>query len=438
MARFLFGSLPLTGHVTPGLPLARALVARGHQVRWYTGRKFRDRIEATGARWEPLRAAPDYDDEDLEAAFPGISRRTGLAALKFGAKHLFLDPAPAQMADLQGILEGFPADVVIGDPTFTGALFLAERGGPPRAVYGISALTLPSRDTAPFGLGLPPATTAVGRLRNRALGSLFDRFLFRDVDDHYNAIRARVGLPPSGTGALADALRARIYLQGTVAGFEYPRSDLPEQVHFVGAFLPDPSPDFAPPPWWCELLQHRVPVVHVTQGTMATSPEQLLIPTMQALAREAVLVVATTGRRQGGAALTEAPPANARVEGFIPYGHLMPHVDVMVTNGGYGGVQIALAHGVPLVAAGRTEEKLEVCARVAWCGAGIDLKTSRPSPAGIRNAVRDVLSDPRYGANARRLAAQFARLDAAAEATSLLEALAAGEQTATAAVALRR
>ena len=37
----------------------------------------------------------------------------------------------------------------------------------------------------------------------------------------------------------------------------------------------------------------------------------------------------------------------------------------MVTNGGYGGVQLALAHGVPLVVAGNTEEKGEIAARVA-------------------------------------------------------------------------
>ena len=36
----------------------------------------------------------------------------------------------------------------------------------------------------------------------------------------------------------------------------------------------------------------------------------------------------------------------------------------MLTNGGYGGVQYALAHGVPLVVAGDTEDKPEVAARV--------------------------------------------------------------------------
>ena len=76
------------------------------------------------------------------------------------------------------------------------------------------------------------------------------------------------------------------------------------------------------------------PVVHVTQGTVATSPEQLIVPTLQALAGEDVLVVATTGRAPVRELYGHAP--NARIERFIPYAHFMPHVDVMITNAGYG------------------------------------------------------------------------------------------------------
>ncbi|WP_366053941.1 nucleotide disphospho-sugar-binding domain-containing protein [Microcoleus sp. PH2017_34_RAT_O_A] len=72
-------------------------------------------------------------------------------------------------------------------------------------------------------------------------------------------------------------------------------------------------------------------------------------------------------------------PENLRLAQFIPFYHLMPYVDVMVTNGGFGGVQIALSHGVPLVVAGATEEKPEIAARVAWGSVGINLKTGRPA-----------------------------------------------------------
>jgi len=38
MARILFATVPVTGRINPLLDLARLLVARGHQVRWYSGR----------------------------------------------------------------------------------------------------------------------------------------------------------------------------------------------------------------------------------------------------------------------------------------------------------------------------------------------------------------------------------------------------------------
>lgn len=47
MSRFLFAPMPFTGHVNPGLPIARELVARGHDVRWYsTYTDLRSRAEA--------------------------------------------------------------------------------------------------------------------------------------------------------------------------------------------------------------------------------------------------------------------------------------------------------------------------------------------------------------------------------------------------------
>jgi len=65
-------------------------------------------------------------------------------------------------------------------------------------------------------------------------------------------------------------------------------------VHFIGPFLPEPPRDFTVPRWWGELASGRS-VVHVTQGTATTDPNQLIVPTLKALANENVLVVATTG-----------------------------------------------------------------------------------------------------------------------------------------------
>jgi len=99
---------------------------------------------------------------------------------------------------------------------------------------------------------------------------------------------------------------------------------------------------------------------------------------------------------------------------------VLPHVDAMVTNGGYGGVQTALAHGVPIVAAGRSEDKMEVNARIAWSGAGVSLRTDSPGSERIAAAVRAVLREPSYRDAARRLRDGYARRDAAGRAADVV------------------
>jgi UDP:flavonoid glycosyltransferase YjiC (YdhE family) len=103
-------------------------------------------------------------------------------------------------------------------------------------------------------------------------------------------------------------------------------------------------------------------------------------------------------------------PDNARAAEFLPYEQLLPRTDVVVSNGGFGGVQQALSYGLPLVVAGATEDKPEVAARVAWSGAGVNLRTGAPSPARVRRAVRSVLTEPRYRGAAQRLQLEIAEL----------------------------
>jgi UDP:flavonoid glycosyltransferase YjiC (YdhE family) len=93
----------------------------------------------------------------------------------------------------------------------------------------------------------------------------------------------------------------------------------------------------APLPPWAHELDGSRRVVLVTQGTVANRNFGLLIaPTLAALANEPdVLVVATTGGRPVEA-IPGAVPSNARLASYLPFEWLLPRVDVLVTNGGYG------------------------------------------------------------------------------------------------------
>jgi UDP:flavonoid glycosyltransferase YjiC (YdhE family) len=195
---------------------------------------------------------------------------------------------------------------------------------------------------------------------------------------------------------------------------------MPRHVHFVGPLLPEAPKDFAPPAWWDEVINSGRPVVLVTQGTVATDADQLVTPALQALANEDVVVVATAEPEK----LKIDIPANAQVVPFVPFAHLMPHVSLMVTNGGYGGTTIALAHGVPVVSGGITEDKSEVSNRIAYSGVGINLKTATPTVGQVHKAVKEVLNNPRYRHNAQAMAEEFAEYDGPTTSVLLLEQLA--------------
>ncbi|MDQ3861907.1 MAG: glycosyltransferase [Actinomycetota bacterium] len=421
MARFLLATHPITGHVLPALLVARELTARGHDVRWYCGEKFRDRIESTGARFVPYDAAHDYDDSDYDAAFPGRNRLTGLRQIRFDFVNVFVNQTLAQHTDIDRILREFPADAIVADSAIGAASTINERGGPPFAIYSVTCLGLKSRDTAPFGFGLMPSYSSLGRLRNRLLYLLASDVIFREVSKAITQQRTSLGLPPSKfEGPLSSPY---LYLEPTVPSFEYPRTDLPPQVHFIGALLSEAPADFEPPSWWAEVVDKKQPVVLVTQGTVATDAKQLIAPTLKALAGEDALVIAAGVKPEASAAIDEVP-ANARLEAFVPFKPLLPHVDLYVTNGGFGGVHHALANGVPIVCGGTTEDKPEICNRIAYAGAGTNLKTNKPAPEQVHIAVKRVLSEPGYRRKARQLRAELARRDAPAEAAALLERLA--------------
>jgi len=423
MARFLFATIPAVGHTVPALPIARALLERGHSVRWYTGVAFADKIAAVGASFHPI-SGPGYDYSlvGLDEQYPRRRELSGLKKLQFDMVQGFSKPVENQVRDLQALVREEPADVVVADTAFIGGVLLQELGGPPLAGFGISVLPFTSKDLAPFGMGRAPATGPVGRLRNKTLATFTRRVLFRPVTAEINRTRRIFGLPETTDTIFDYPLASRLYLQFSPRSFEYDVSDLPGQVAFVGPPRPLADAGWQPPAWWPELAGRRV--VLVNQGTVATDADQLIRPALAGLAGEDVLVVAVTG---GADPARLGPlPANARVERFIPFDRLLPHVDVFVTNGGYGGVQLALAHGVPIVGAGTTEDKIEVNARVGAAGVGVNLRTQTPRPGQVRAAVAAVLADSRYAVAARRTQAEITRAGRETRAADLLEQLAGG------------
>jgi hypothetical protein len=106
----------------------------------------------------------------------------------------------------------------------------------PTAVLNISVLSIEDPDIAPFGLGVRPNGTLVGRLRNKALYVLVDHVIFQRVNQAYRKIAKKHGWPMFPTRPFATPW---LFLQPSLASLEYPRAATPRQLDYIGALLPD-------------------------------------------------------------------------------------------------------------------------------------------------------------------------------------------------------
>jgi UDP:flavonoid glycosyltransferase YjiC (YdhE family) len=408
----------MTGHLNPLLTIGRLLIAEGHEVVGLTGSALRERIEGIGAQFQPLPAGADLDLRDILSVVPELKDiAPGLEWLRVAIERLFVDTVPVQHKGLQQVLRDFPAEIVIGDDMFFGVLpmLLGPRSKrPPIVLCGISILHWRREDGAPHFLGLPPATTQAQLNEYAAISQEHDGVVNQPLARRLNRSLKDLGVGPlsmtlyDSVVELADA-----YMQMTVPSFEFPR-DIPPSVHFIGA-LPI-IPNQAPLPAWAHELDGSRKVVLVTQGTLANHNFGLLIaPTLAALANEPDLLVVVTA---GGRPIDAIPgpiPGNARLASYLPFEWMLPKVDVLVTNGGYGSVNQAMSFGIPLVTAGLTEDKADVNARVAWSGVGIDLATNEPTPQALRDAIRTVLDKPNYRSRASLMAEEFDGIDTRSE-----------------------
>jgi MGT family glycosyltransferase len=397
--------------VVPVLVAAAHLVDRGHDVRVLTGARYADRVRATGAEFLPLPAEADIDLDHPNEAFPERAALRGVREVQFSLQHLFVEPAAAQLRAVDDACAARPVDVIVTEAMFMGAALLFGRPRderPALITLGIVPMSAADADVAPFGMGIRPMTGPVGRLRNRALRLASERFVFAPVlDAAREAFRSTLGHVPSDMAIFDTPTRTDLLLQFTVPGFEYPLARPRDNVRFVGPISRTVPSGAATPSWWSDLDGGR-PVVHVTQGTIANDdPGRLIVPTMQGLADDDVLVVVSTGGRPVDS-IPGPVPDNVRIAEYLPYDLLFPRLSAFVSNGGYGGLHYALEHGVPIVAAGTTEDKLETTARVAWSGAGINLRTDSPTPRSVGEAVRTVLATPRYRQASARLVDQIA------------------------------
>ncbi|PNI07651.1 UDP-glucuronosyltransferase [Arthrobacter sp. AFG7.2] len=421
--KILFASQAIDGHLNPMTGVAMRLKERGHDVRWYTGPVFAEKLQDLGIPLFPFQRAIEHRADNLFELYPERAKLKGPWAIGFDGEKIFASNISNFFEDIRELDQEFPFDALVVDSSMFIQRLVAHVLGKPV----VNVVVIPNMESDPlvpplfFGFR-PPRNPAEKALQGMA-GLLSNKVILRRAHLSYRRQHTfyRQDVPKGGR-LTDDAYRCSdAIIQTGTPSLDFPRRHNNPKVHYVGALLPYRRPLTAAR----EELPHGYPAtIVVTQGTVDNADQdKLIIPALEALKDMDALVIVATGGRGTARLRDRYPQPHIHVRDYVDFAAVFESTDVFVTNGGFGGVQLALSKGVPLVMSGINEGKSDVNARVEYAGAGINLRTESAAPAKIRTAVRSILADPQWKDRARQMQQEFARQDPAQAAAEVIESV---------------
>lgn len=410
MSRVLIYTSPARGHLYPIMDTALALQAQGHEVIVQTLPEERAAVTAAGLGHRSISpAVSNLMLADYAGSNPLSQLRRTLEC--------WSERAPHEVSDLRVAAADLDPDLLVVDANCWGAAAFAEARPGPWAMFLPYVLPVPSPQTPAFGPGFAPPRNAVERSRDRIVWAV-QRKVAAPAVRRLNGLRANLGVPSlRSVPDIYQRADSLIYL--TAEPFEYSRREWPPAVHQVGPGLWAPPGDV--PSWLADLPRPRV---LVSVSTEFQNDGAIVTAALAGLAEEPGSVIVTSAAIDPDQ--FTAPSGKTRIERYLPHAAVVPEMDVVVTHGGMGTVQRALAAGVPLVVVPWGRDQSETAQRVLRCQAGTVVRPGKLTPASLRRAVREAYS---CSAGARAVAAGFADAGGSQRAADLLAGLLAQSPT---------
>ncbi|MCO5176889.1 MAG: glycosyltransferase [Thermomicrobiales bacterium] len=404
------------------MSIAHALRDRGCEVAVYTAESARELVESEDFRFYPFQAVKPESYQRIHAMEQSVGGRRQSARVGHQAfRNWLVETIPGQVADIQKIQDDWQPDVIVTDMNMWGPILILWEAAPiPVALVSLLGSMIPGPDAPPWGFGMAPPKSTGSRVVARMLTGAVDiaaTGLRRRVD----FFRSQHGLAPMGCSVSEFQGRLPLYIIGNVRELDFERHDLPESVQYVGACTWFP-PHLADEANWLNEIPVDSPWVHVTEGTSHFQDPFVLRSALEGLAGRPMQVILTAGRERDVQMESSLAP-NLHFVDWVNHDTLLPRCAAIVTTGGNGTVMAAMKAGVPMVIVPTTWDKPDNARRVVEAGAGVQLSPRKCTPAGLRAAVEDVLSDGRYTANARRIAQHLADAPGPPRAAQLIERL---------------
>lgn len=397
-----FISLNLPGHINPMSALARHLQARGHEV------VFLYSSHANG-----LPCVPGNDRDPVNESRPEVSRLQGEGALAF-AVGLILERSEAMLRSMPSMIEATGVDALIIDPIQFYVELAAIKLGVPY-IHAAVALHLDYSGYTPFPLcGDPYETTPEALARNRQGVAKFTKMLFNEGVRAY-AKEAGLDVNWEDGGSTISKLA---WLTQTPREFDFPTAHWPAEFHHTGPYHDGKGREPMDFPW--DRLTGE-PLIYSSMGTILNGNAEVFRTIAAGVAKHKdVQLVLSIGDQLEPEQIGRVPK-NAIIVKRAPQLELLKLASVCITHSGLNTVLESLTQGVPQVAVPVTFEQPGIAARIAYHQTGVVTSLEKLTPGHLSKLLREVMEDPMYQANARRIQRAIANADGLTTACDVIE-----------------
>lgn len=372
MSKIVFFCIPAHGHTNPTLGVVRELVARGHEVWYYSYNMMRGKIEEAGAIFV---SCDDYDME--QKLTPKDAVRVG-KDLAFSVKVLvdttlaLDDPVIRHMRELK-------PDCIVADSMAVWGKAVALKLGIPFvsstttfAFNQHSAKIMKQSPAQVLGMlfSLPKINKDIKRLQDRGypVNSFLD--IIRNDENTHTVVYTSPQFQPCA-------------------------ETFTDRYAFVGPSI-RPAVE--------KIAKTGEKLVYISMGTVNNNMAKLYRNCIDAFRDSSCRVILSVGNLVDIQEFADLPE-NIGVFSHVDQIAVLQQADVFVTHCGMNSVSEGLYFGVPLVMLPQTSEQHGVAARVLQMEAGVELK--KTAPEDIREAVEQVLEDARYKKNAQMIGDGF-------------------------------
>ena len=343
--RVLCVTQPGDGHLNPLVPVARALISAGHEVRFATSGPFVADVQRRG--FDAVGVGPDFRWDAALETWPEGANNMGSASISFWVAMVDRDVTPSFTADVMSLVAADEPDLLLGE------------------YATVSAMTTVKELTR-----LPLVMTAWATEPGCA-GFLPDGYL--DLLDRF---RSRHGLAP-----LCGSLPVEHWITFTPPAWG--RAQAEPRSSTLRARLPSTrtgtwsAPDGAGP-----FVYGTLGTVYNTRRRLATFIDAIGLGGWSGLV--------TVGTNMNPDDFVSAP--SMTVERFVPQADVLDHADVMLCHGGLGSVLGAIETATPMVMVPLGADQLVNAEIAQQLGIATIVDPAAAGPEELREAISDVLA----------------------------------------------